>query len=161
MKKIVFSNPLLIHIVVGIFAFVTFGIVEGIDKLMINDFFRNCIFAIESVVIVVLYYILIKRFMNKSSKTKLQSSIVIILAVNVVLGLTSYLMTTFGTGLTVENGQFPIIILTLFNLGSMPIINLIELIVINDILNLVLMCIISPVLIFIISRATVTEYKNK
>jgi hypothetical protein len=153
MRKTYLLKPILIHVLISVFAGMIFNIIGSFDKLMINDFIRNIIYIIESVIIIFLYLLLGSKFLNEMSGKVILNSVVIILALNLILGLSGYLMMNFGSQIMAENGQLPIIILTLFNYGFNPLVYLITL---PELLGILLPCFMSPVFLYLGSRKLVT-----
>jgi hypothetical protein len=139
-------KPLFIHIIISIFASILFNIVGSFDTLMINDFSRKLLYGFETLIIILLYFILANKFLKNISSNLLLKSISIILIINLCLGLSGLLMLNFGTNTFAESGQLPILLLMAFNYGFFPFISMP---IIPDVLGVLILCLLSPLLLFI------------
>ena len=152
MRKTEFLNPLLIYSIISILTGIVFSIIESIDKLMVQDFTRNITYIIEAALLIFLYLFLSNKFLKKVPNKTVLSSVFIILIINLVLGLSGYLMTNLGSGIMTENGQVPIMIFIFLNSGFFSLLSLSTL---PELLNIILMCLLSPILLYLGSKKLV------
>lgn len=143
-------KPLLIHIIITIISGILFGFLAGIDLFMNIHAIRKIIYVFECIIVIGLYLFSGRKFLKDLSKNQMIRSVSILFVINITLGLTGYLMINQSSGLTGENGQFPLILLSLLNIGFMPFITLSPL---PEIMNIIILCVSSP-LVLVLSRQT-------
>lgn len=145
-----FLRPFFIHLGICLLAAILFNSMGSFDQLMMEEFSRNIIYGIQTVIVIYLYLFFGKKFLNKISNRLLIKSIAMILAINVSLALSGYLMMSLGSGIMAENGQFPIMIFMMFNYGFYSFVSSIPLL--PEFLSLLVLCSVSPLLLYIGGR---------
>jgi len=124
MGKTALLKPFFIHILISILAIVVFNIINGFEKLMVNEPTRNIIYIVETIIVILLYFFFSSRVLKKLPNKIVLYSITIIITINLILGLSGYLMLNYSSQIVVENGQFLILILMYFNYGFNPLLSL-------------------------------------
>lgn len=151
MRKLMILKPLFIHLIITLLAIIIFETNFGFGKLISDDFVRYIIYGIDTVVVILLYLFLSNRFLRKISKNTLLISVGVLLSINLILGLSGFLMMRFGSYLVAETGQLPIIILANLNVGFFPLISLLNL---PEFLGIIFLCVLSPLFLYVGSRIT-------
>ncbi|CQR48078.1 hypothetical protein BN1058_02422 [Paraliobacillus sp. PM-2] len=148
-NPIMYVKPFIIHLFIGLIAAFMLNIMNSFEQIMIQDNVRNILSGFVTVFILCLYLVFGKRYLKGFSNKLLIKSTAIIFTINIMLGISGYLITTFGSGIVAENGQLLVAIFMVFNYGFYSIITSFT---IPELLGILITCFMAPFLLYFGSR---------
>jgi len=128
------------------------GILSSSDFLMKEEIIRVITYSVISLVLIVVYIWMIKKFLLKFSEKIILRSSLIILFSNLILIISGFLIMKLGSDISAENGQVPIIIAIFLNYGFIIFIPIIELFKLPQILELLIFGSISPLFLYLANK---------
>ncbi|MFD2639230.1 permease prefix domain 1-containing protein [Piscibacillus salipiscarius] len=145
-----YFKPWFVHIIIVIISALMFNVLQVMDQLIVNHIFRLIIYVAQTALVICLYFYFGRKLLSDLPKRIIYISVGSLLVLNLAIALSGYVMMNSSNHITAENGQFPIMLLMVFNHSFHMILTSIS--VIPDIINILLISILSPLFLYIGSK---------
>jgi hypothetical protein len=152
-------RPIILHCLICLAVIVIDAFNSFFGEWMKFDTFRTFLYLMESIIILWLYFPIGKRILKHTSMRSLKNTTILFFSINLLLGITGYLLINFGSGIMAENGQAPLLLIMFLNFNWYFIL-VHSFVSVPEVVTILAICFGSPFLLYL-SGLKESRIRNK